>query len=782
MLDVLFHPKSIAVIGASRTPGKVGFEVLSNLKNGGFAGQIVPVNPAAREILGLACYATPADYGRPVDLTVIALPCAGVLEAVRSSLAAGTKAVVVLTAGFGETGSQGTLAQTELARLCAQAKVRLLGPNCLGLIDTHYRLNASFARVMPPAGGISVLSQSGALCTAVLDWAHARGLGLAKIVSIGNKADLDETDFLKLFAADDETRVVIGYLESITCGDEFIQAARALTASKPFILLRGGVTRAGMWAACAHTGNLAGADTAYAAAFKRAGIIRAQSLDAVFDYAAAFAAQPLPRGDRVAIITNAGGPAVLAADAVERAGLKLAKLDGGAVERLKSELPPTASTFNPIDMLGDANPQRYAAAVGASQQDESVDATIVILTPHAMTRPAETIRAIVGQIPGAGVAADSSLVAPRSSLAGDEGGGMSEERQTAGCASPGQPFAESGPANLESGACGRPGKPVLLVFLGEANGELPGDRNPQGAKDTPGSPHPLPVYSSPQRAVAALQAMHEYRLHRSRPAYVITRFPVNRRRVERILLSHRRANRVRIGEVQAKEILRAYDLSVPDGAMANSPQEAVEIAERIGFPVALKAVSMEIVHKSDVGGVKLNVAGAEDVRDTYDLLTLRVGRRAPHAHLEGVYVEKMCGQGVQVILGITCDPKFGPLLVFGLGGTFVDRLNDRAWHLAPITAEEALQMLAETRSYALLQGTLDRENIDVSAIVSGLQRISQLATDFPQIRELSIDPYLVGPVGTEAMVVDARMTLYADPRPGQHEIPRGGVRGCGRAR
>jgi acetyltransferase len=285
------------------------------------------------------------------------------------------------------------------------------------------------------------------------------------------------------------------------------------------------------------------------------------------------------------------------------------------------------------------------------------------------------------------------------------------------------------------------------VFLGEPNGELRGD-------------HHLPVYSSPERAVAALRAMQEYRLYRTRPEYVVTRFPVNRRRVERIITSHLRASHVRIGEVQTKEILRAYDLSVPAGAMANSAQEAVEIAERIGFPVAMKAVSTQIVHKSDVGGVKLNVAGAEDIRDTFDLLTLRVGRRAPHAHLEGIYVEKMCGHGLQVILGATCDPKFGPLLVFGRGGTFVDRLKSLSCYLAPITAEEAMQMLTETRSYALLQGTQDRESIDWSAIVGGLQRISQLATDFPQIKELSIDPYLVGPVGTDAMVVDARMTLF----------------------
>jgi acetyl coenzyme A synthetase (ADP forming)-like protein len=693
MLDALFHPKSVAVIGASRTAGKVGFEVLSNLTAGGFEGPIIPINPVADEILGHKCYPDLADYGRPVDLTLVAVPSSSVLEAVKSSLQTGTKAIVVLTAGFGETGSQGILRQAEIARLCAQAKVRLLGPNCLGLIDAHYRLNATFSGRMPKAGGISVLSQSGAICTAVLDWAHAHSIGLAKVVSIGNKADLTETDFLKVFAADDQTQVVIGYLESISSGEEFIHAARAVTASKPLILLRAGVTRTGMWAACAHTGTLAGADAAYTAAFKRAGIIRAESLDSVFDYALAFSAQPLPRGDRVAIITNAGGPAVMAADAIERSGLRLAKLDGQALEKLKSELPPTASTFNPIDVLGDADPKRYAAAVGASQQDDCVDATVVILTPHAMTRPSETIRAVASQTNGI--------------------------------------------------------KPLLLVFLGEPDGELKGD-------------HHLPVYSSPERAVAALHAMHEYQLHRSRPESVVMRFPVNRRRVERILTRHLRAGSTRIGEVHAKEILRAYDLSVPEGAMANSPQEAVEIAERIGFPVAMKVVSTQIVHKSDVGGVKLNVASADDVRDTFDLLTLRVGRRAPQVHLDGVYVEKMCGHGLQVILGMTCDPKFGPLLVFGLGGTFVDPLRGLCCHLAPVTAEEAMQMLAETRSYALLQSTLDRENIDVSAIVSGLQRISQLATDFPQVKELSIDPYLVGPVGTEAMVVDARMTLFTN--------------------
>ncbi len=692
MLDFLFRPQSVAVIGASRTRGKVGHEVLSNLVAGGYGGRVIPVNPAADEILGLTCYGSIGDYGSPVDLTVIAVPAPSVADAVRNSIKTGTKAVVVLTAGFGESGSRGILMQEEIARLCAEAKVRLLGPNCLGLINTSHHLNASFSCHLPKAGGISVLSQSGALCTAVLDWAQAHDVGLAKVVSIGNRADVNETDILRVLAADEETRTVIGYLESITNGDEFIHAARALTSSKPFILLRAGTTRAGMWAACAHTGNLAGGDPAYAAAFKRAGIIRADTLDCLFDCALALSDQPLPRGDRVAVITNSGGPAVMAADAIERSGLRLAKLEGRVVEKLRGELPSAAGTCNPIDMLGDADPTRYAAAVAAAQHDECVDAIVVILTPHAMTQPRETIQAIAAH------------------MSGD--------------------------------------KPLLLVYIGEPNGQRGGDGRP-------------PVYSSPERAVAALRAMYEYRRWRSRPEYVVTRFPVNRRRVERIITRYARAHRLRVGEVETKDVLRAYDLAVPAGAMANSPEDAVEIAERIGFPVAMKVVSADIVHKSDVGGVKLNIAGAEDVRDTFDLLTLRVGRRAPNACLDGVYVEKMCGHGLEVILGITCDPRFGPLLVFGLGGTFVDRLKGFACYLAPVTAEEALEMLSQTRSYALLRGSLDRGNIDISAITGGLQRLSQLATDFPQVKELSIDPYLVGPVGTEAMVVDARMTLFA---------------------
>jgi acetyltransferase len=704
MLEFLLYPKSIAVIGASRTPGKVGHEILVNLIEGGFEGQIIPVNPSADEVLGLACLRDISAHTGAIDLAIIAVPVASVRDAVESSIKAGVKAVAVVTAGFAETGPEGAKMQSEIAQLCLKAGVRLLGPNCLGLINTDHRMNASFSKRMPKAGGISVLSQSGAVCTAMLDWAAARHLGLAKIVSIGNKADLNETDFLSAFASDEQTKVIVGYLENITGGDKFIKVSRSVASVKPLILLRAGITQAGMKAAAAHTGTVAGDDIAYAAAFKRSGVIRAESFDALFDYAAALSLQPLPKGDRVAIITNAGGPAVMAADAVEQSGMKVAALNGYRAASLKQKLPAAAIVSNPIDVLGDADPQRYATAVSAAQDDDSVDAIIVILTPHAMTRPAETARAI----------------------ARVSGKSPSDKR-----------FVTSD-------------KPVLAVFMGSA------DAMPERKELVDCN---LPDYPSPERAVAALRAMYEYGAWRRRPARVVTRFPVNRRRVERIISRHLKTNHFQIDEVEAKEILRAYDFNVPEGYVAGTPEEAVEIAERIGFPVAMKIVCPDVVHKSDVGGIKLNISSREEVRDTFDLLTLRVGRRAPKARLEGIYVEKMCGHGLEVVLGMTCDAEFGPMLMFGLGGIFVDVLKDVSCYLAPITADEAMQMLLETRSYEMLKGARGQANVDLSAITSALQRISQLAIDFPRIIELNINPFLVGDVGVEAVVVDAGMTL-----------------------
>jgi acetate---CoA ligase (ADP-forming) len=358
MLSSLLYPASVAVFGASRTPGKVGYEVVANLKKAGFEGAIVPVNPTADEILELPCFPNLKAYGKPIELGVIAVPTKMVRSAVEDAIHGGAKAIVVITAGFKEVDEEGAEMEREIERLCTARGVKLVGPNCLGVINTDHAMNASFASHMPKAGGISVISQSGALLTAILDLAASRHLGLGKLVSMGNKAQLDETDFLTALATDEQTKVIVGYLESIVSGDEFIRAAQQATTKKPVIVFKAGTTTAGVKAASSHTGSLAGADVAYGAAFVRSGVIRADTFESMFDYATAFAMQPLPKGDRVAIITNAGGPGIMAADAVENAGMKVSPLGGGAATTLASKLPAAASVGNPIDVLGDADPER----------------------------------------------------------------------------------------------------------------------------------------------------------------------------------------------------------------------------------------------------------------------------------------------------------------------------------------------------------------------------------------------------------------------------------------
>lgn len=694
MLDALLKPSAIAVIGASKSPGKVGHEILANLVAGGFEGRIVPINPTSDELLGLPCYPDLKTSGTKIDQSIIAVPAKLVKQAVMDAVEAGAKAITIITAGFKEIGPDGAKLEQDLAAYCKAREVRLLGPNCLGLINTHHKMNASFAKHMPKPGGITIMSQSGALCTAILDWASDRHLGMAKLISMGNKADLAETDFLTAFAQDKDTRVIVGYLESIVAGDAFIKAAETAAASKPVVVFKSGVTAAGGKAASSHTGSLAGADVGYAAAFKRSGIIRADTFEAMFDYATALAMQPLPKGQRVAIITNAGGPGIMAADAVELCGLDVATLAGGTATALAEKLPTAASVGNPIDVLGDADPARYADALNAAQDDDSVDAIIVILTPQAMTNPRETAQAIQNNA--------------------------------------------------------RNEKPILVAFMGGAD-VTPGREELVAAN--------LPDYPAPERAVAALKAMVDYAEWLRRPPRIITRFPVNRRRVARIIRRHVRTDELQLGEAAAKDILRAYDFDVPPGTLATSADQAVEAAEKIGYPLAMKIASPDVIHKSDMGGVKLNLATADAVRDAFDLMMMRIRQRVKDARIIGVYLEKMCDRGREVILGMTRDPQFGPMLMFGLGGIFVEVMKDVTFHIAPITHNEALQMLQTTRSFELLKGVRGETRVDIEAIATALQRISQLGQDFPQIAEMDINPFIVGPVGTDSVAADARITL-----------------------
>jgi acetyltransferase len=690
----LLYPNAIAVYGASRTPGKVGYEVVANLQRSLYAGPILPINPKADDVLGIPCLTGLAASGALAELAVIAVPTAAVRSAVEDAIAGGCKAVIVITAGFKEVDAAGAQLEQELRVLCDTHDVLLVGPNCLGVINTDHAMNASFAKRMPQPGNISVISQSGALLTAILDLAASRRLGLAKLISIGNKAQLDETDFLSELANDPQTKVIVGYLESIGSGDAFIKAAQQATVRKPVVVFKAGTTDAGVKAASSHTGSLAGADIAYGAAFLRAGVIRAETFEALLDIATAFSMQPLPKGDRVAIITNAGGPGIMAADAVEHAGMRVGVLENSVATALRAKLPSAASVGNPIDVLGDADPDRYVTALAAAEDDPEIDAIIVILTPQAMTQPAETARAIA--------------------------------------------------------AAHRGEKPLLVSFMGGSD-VMPGRDELVAAG--------LPDYPSPERAIRALRAMVSYSQWLARPPRVITRFRVNRRRVQRILGRHQRSGQLQVSEAQAKEVLRAYDFNVPPGVLAASAEDAIEFAERIGYPVAMKIASPDVIHKSDIGGVKLNLGSADAVRDAFDLMMLRVEQRVPGARIDGVYVEAMVRRGREIILGMTRDPQFGPMLMFGLGGIFVEVMKDVTFHIAPITKEEAVQMLRATKSFALLTGVRGQESVDLGAIAEALQRISQLVTDFPEIEEMDINPFIVGTTGSPAIAADARITL-----------------------
>ena len=694
MLESLIYPKTVAVFGASRNPGKVGHAVVSNLLNNGFKGNIVPVNPEAKEVLGLPCYRTLKDYKGQVDLSVIVVPPRFVKDSIQNSIDAGARVVTVITAGFKEVGAQGAALEEELVALCHKNGVRLMGPNCLGMLNTHNQMNATFAPSVPPPGKISVISQSGALCVAILDWASQQNLGLGKVISIGNKADLNEADFLQALAEDKETKVIACYLESIKEGNRFLRIAEEAATIKPVVILKVGITSAGAKAASSHTGSLAGADIAYGAAFKRSGVIRAEKIEALFDYALAFEEQPLPKGNRVCVITNAGGPGIMAADAAETIGLKMVTPGEKTKTALRAFLPAAASVGNPVDVIGDAPPALYIESLKVLQEDDDIDAIVVVVTPQNMTQP--------------------TVLAEK--LAATHNGK----------------------------------KPLLTTFMGGAAVEEAKVKLMAAG---------IPNYPSPDRAMAALNAMCDYAAWRDRPPRIVARFPVNRRRVDRIIQMQIRSGQPQVGEVEAKEILRAYDFNILDGHLARSADEAVEVAERIGFPVVLKISSPDIVHKSDFGGVRINLANAEQVRDAFELMMLRVQRRAPDAHIRGGFVEKMGTRGREVILGMTRDPQFGPMLMFGLGGIFVEVMKDVTFHLAPITADEAMQMLKGTRSYALLKGARGQAPVDLDAIASALQRISQLATDYPEIMELDINPFIVGPVGTEAYVADGRMTL-----------------------
>jgi acetyl coenzyme A synthetase (ADP forming)-like protein len=695
-LEKFFDPKSVAIVGASTQKTKVGYEILVNMIEAGFPGKIFPVNNKADSIEGLKCFPDLPSIGEVPDLVVIVIPAPVVPEIMVQCGKLGVKAVIIITAGFKEVGKEGLALEQRISQTASQYGIRVIGPNCLGLIAPSKKINASFGGDLPAAGGIGYLSQSGALLAAILDMANASGIGFSKLVSIGNKIDVNELDLISALGEDAETKVIAGYLESITDGNTFVRRAELISSTKPILLIKSGGTSVGAKAASSHTGSLAGGETAYEAGFERAGIVRCGSIEQQFQYAEAFALQPLPAGNRVAIITNAGGPGIMAADAIERQGLGFAKLTPATMDKLAGSLPAASNIHNPVDILGDALADRYEFALDTVLDDPGVDVALVVLTPQAMTECVPTAEAVVRVVKK------------------------------------------------------KPQKTVLACFLGaEKVEEALGILRAGG----------IPQYRSPESAVDVINVMTEHVRWRNKPKRVIRLFPVNRHKVEIIIERHIRQGLREVGEAEAKEILEAYGFVTPKGALATTPEQAVNIADQIGYPVVMKIWSRDIIHKSDVGGVKLGMRNAQEVMDAFDLMMYRVPRKAPKAQILGVLVQQMCKGVREVILGMNRDPRFGPLMMFGMGGTMVEVMKDVSFYLAPLTADEAKQMLISTRTYKMLQGVRGEEGVDIDAIAEGLQRLSQLVTEYPQIQELDINPYVVGPRGTVPIAVDARMSV-----------------------
>jgi len=695
MLEAFFRPSSVAVIGASRDPEKLGYAVLANLKEGGFRGALYPVNPKAKEILGLRAYPSVLDVPGAVDMAVIVIPYRLVPATLDECGQKGVPAVVVISAGFREAGREGLEREQELVEIARRYNIRLIGPNCLGVIDTHTPLNATFAAGMPPGGPIAFMSQSGALGTAVLDMALAGRIGFSRFVSLGNKADVNEVDLLQAWGDDQESNVILIYVEGLPDGQRFMEVARRVTRKKPVVAVKSGVTRSGSRAVSSHTGSLAGSEAAYRAAFRQAGVIRADSMEHLFDYARAFAYQPLPAGDRVGIVTNAGGPGILATDALEHAGLRLARLRPQTIESLRANLPGAASAANPVDVLGDALAGRYEHALRLVLADPGVDAVIVIVTPQAMTQIEETAH-VVGRI-----------------TRGTE-------------------------------------KPVLGCFMGESRIE---------AGVTALRVYGVPNYPFPERAATALAAMVAYHTERTRLIHRIDRFEVDAEAVRKVLQKARGEGRVSIGEAEARAILEAYGFPVPPSHLATTPEEAIAAAEEMGYPVVLKVASPDILHKTDVGGVKLDLRSPDDVRDGFDLIVYRASRYVPGARVWGCLVQKMVPAGREVLIGMSRDPQFGPLVAFGLGGIYVEALKDVAFRVAPFSRQEAEEMIREIRAYPLLEGVRGEPPADHVAMADALCRVSQLVTDFPEIVELDINPLMVFEEGRGATALDMRLVL-----------------------
>lgn len=699
-IPALFNPKSVAIVGASATSGKIGNVILANLIQAGYQGTIFPVNPKSETILGCRVIRNIEELpegANSVDLAVICIPPANVADAVDALGKKGVKAVVVITAGFKEVGGSGWFMEEQVKKLAQQHGMALLGPNCLGLINTGANLNTTFAVGQPQKGNIAFFSQSGALCVSILDWAQERNLGFSKFISIGNKAILDESDMLAYLAEDPDTKVIIGYVEGVECGKRFLKIAQDVTREKPVIMIKSGKTSAGAKAASSHTGAMAGADQAYEAAFRQTGVMRVDALRDLFNFAQAFSNQPLPAGPNVAIVTNSGGPGILAADACELSRLIMAPLSSPTVDRLKEILPPFAAFYNPVDVIGDAKADRFAGAVDIVLQEDRVHSLLVLVSPTARTGVTDVAEAIV----------DVS-----------------------------RKHAKPIFACLMGGPAVAKGKDILMAAG-------------------------IPCYDFPEPAIKAIEALSRYKEWKEHPMPVNVCYRRDIGRAREVIKTAKTQGMQEIVEFQAQGLLKAYELPMPDTRLCRTSDEAIAAAKQIGFPVVLKIASPQISHKSEVGGVRVNLKSPEEIQSAFLDITSRTQRLRKDAYIMGCLVQGMVPKDAkEVIIGFKRDPQFGPMIIFGLGGIYVEVLKDISCRLAPLSLGDAQEMIRDIKSFPLLQGVRGEPSVNFTALEDILLIMSQLSLDFPDIYEAEFNPVLVNSEG--AWVADVRVILSPD--------------------
>jgi acetate---CoA ligase (ADP-forming) len=695
----LLNPRAVAVIGASREEGTIGYALVANLRQAGFTGPIYPVNPQATEIRGLPAYPRIGAIGKPVDLAVIAVPAPLVESAVDECAAVGVRSIVVISAGFAEVSQAGREAQERLTSLVRGSGMRMVGPNCMGVLNTDpaVSLNATFAPHWPPAGNVAMLSQSGALGLAILDYASQLNIGMSTFVSVGNKADVSGNDLLFYWGEDPRTGLIVLYLESFGNPRKFARIAPEVARKKPIVAVKSGRSAAGTRAASSHSAALANLDVAVDALFAQAGVIRTSTLEELFDLAALLSTQPVPAGRRVGVVTNAGGPGILLADACEARGLELPALGPETLATLRSFLPPQAGLSNPVDMIASATPEQYARSIEAVGADPGVDSLVVIYVPPLVTRPEEIARAIAR---GAGTVSVD--------------------------------------------------KPILTVFISSKGAPPMLGEGPRGK---------LPAYSFPENAAMALSAAEGYGRWRARPRgtpFQLGRFAEDTIRavIDRVLTEA--GGSCWLGPRDLAMVLRAAGIGFADAEQV-APEDAGAVAERLGFPLVAKAIAPEVLHKTDVGGVILGLDSSAAVTDAVG--TLRRRMDAIGAHLEGILLQREVAGGIEALVGVTTDPTFGPLLVCGLGGVLVELLRDVSFHLTPVTDADAREMLDKLRAARLLDGYRGQPAGDRDALVDVILRVAGLVEVVPELLELDLNPVKVLAPGKGAIVVDGRMRV-----------------------